>query len=94
MTDEENVPVLDTTTTQHEHHPPRECRTRAPRFLADEEEQGIDPHTMSLHPQPRPCPQPQPCPIPTQQAQAVLEPPSAHESGAQMPGSTIASQTP
>jgi hypothetical protein len=56
MTDKDNVPVLDTTTTRREHHPPRECRTRAPRFLADEEEEGINPHTMSLHPQPRPCP--------------------------------------
>jgi hypothetical protein len=82
-TDEENVPVLDTTTTQR---PPRECRTRAPRFFADEEEE----ERLSLRPQPSPRPRPRPRLIPAQAAQQAQ---AVHEPGTQIPGSTIVSQT-
>jgi hypothetical protein len=71
-THDEDVPIPDTTTTQPERRLPRECRTRAPRFFADDDEEG-DVATPIIRPRPRPRP------IPVRRMQTVLGSSSAHD---------------
>jgi len=83
VTHDEDSPIPKTATTQPEHRLPHECRARAPRFFADDDEEDIAAHI--IHPQPRPHP------IQVQQVQVAQVPSLAcNMASGQLPGDVIA----
>jgi hypothetical protein len=81
LTDYEDIPAVETATTQPEHRLPRACRARAPRFFAnDDEEEDVVPEVVRPRPKPRP--------IRKQQVPAPQAPSFNHDTNIQLPEDT------